>query len=133
MHAPNLQLKLEGRRAKATCGAGVECDCDNMIAHGVGGTGKLMKRGCEKFGGCNWSDLFMRDGRSPRREMQSGGEWNNAVVDNRTKADWVIQTKERVLVASNEGGRMRGCDYRMPYVQAEVGMAVGYVRDIYTR
>ena len=24
---------------------------------------------------------------------------------------------------------MRGCDYRMPYVQAEVGMIVGYIRD----
>ena len=53
----------------------------------------------------------------------------NAVVDNRTKADWVIQTKERVLVASNEEGRIRGCGYCMPYVQAEVGMIVGYIRD----
>ena len=61
--------------------------------------------------------------------MQSDGEWNNAVVDNRTKAEWVIQTKERILVASNKEGRMRGCDYRMPYVQAEVGMIVGYIRD----
>ena len=57
------------------------------------------------------------------------GEWNNRVMDSRAGSEWVMKAKERVLVEGCAEGRAKGSEYRMPVLDAVVGMVVGYIRD----
>jgi hypothetical protein len=59
--------------------------------------------------------------------MRENGEWRNSVVDRKTGSEWVMRAKEQVLVESNEEGRAKGREYRMPELEAARGMIVGYV------
>ena len=59
--------------------------------------------------------------------MRENGEWRNRVVDRKTGSEWVMRAKEQVLVESNEEGRAKGREYRMPELEAARGMIVGYV------
>jgi hypothetical protein len=74
----------------------------------------------------------MRDGKALRHEIRENGEWRNRVVDKKTGSEWVMRAKEQVLVESNEEGRAKGREYRMPELEAARGMIVGY-RTMYLR
>jgi hypothetical protein len=43
-------------------------------------------------------------------------------VDRKTGSEWVMRAKEQVLlVESNEEGRAKGREYRMPELEAAIG------------
>ena len=75
-----------------------------------------MAEGCARAGVAYKSDLYMRDGKTLRKELQEGGEWG--------EQEWAKEVVQAYWAQGIDDDRVHQHD--MPRVLANVGIVVSY-------